>query len=314
MKKIVGLLTVIAVLLCMSFSVFAGDVPEGLLHKDTAKVFLGTVERYTTRDIPSAPYKEIDSLEVVPTEKIKGDIEIGVKQTYAKCRFSSDLKTGTEYLFGRFDNDNVYIYEIASREGNQFKLVDSEKHDMTKRLEDYLNDGSFKRAERERTDLEKYKNATVMADLWIFTREETEKIEVVYAKENDAAGCLVDKDQFFDLAEKIKLNPVNRIDKIDSNNGVFLIAYDKDGRKHSVWLDQKARLGNTEYESSSAVTTQYDISDADYVKLHDFMPPEAAAHIPLEKKGIRVLYGVGIGLAFPGFILLIICIVKRKKG
>ena len=95
MKKIVVSFGVIAVLLCMSVSVFAGDVPEGLLHEDTAKVFLGTVARYTTRDLPSAPYKEIDSLEVVPTEKIKGDIEIGVKQTYAKCRSSSDLKTGT---------------------------------------------------------------------------------------------------------------------------------------------------------------------------------------------------------------------------
>ena len=55
MKKIVVLFGVIAVLLCMSVSVFAGDVPEGLLHEDTAKVFLGTVARYTTRDLPSAP-------------------------------------------------------------------------------------------------------------------------------------------------------------------------------------------------------------------------------------------------------------------
>ena len=314
MKKIAGLFVMVAVLLCMSVSVFAGDVPEGLLHEDTAKVFLGTVERYTTREIPSAPYTEIDSLEVIPTEKIKGDIEIGVKQTYAKCHSLLELKSDTEYLFGWFDDDNFYIYEIASREGNQFKLVDSEKHDMTKRLEDDLNDGSFKRAEQERTALEKYKNATVMADLWIFTREETEKIEVVYAAEGDAAACLVDKDQFFDLAEKIKLQPVNRIDKIDRGNGVFITAYDKDGRKHSVWLDQKARLGSTEYESSSAVTTQYDISDADYRKLHDFMPPEAAAHIPLEKKRVRILYGVGIGLAFTGFILLIICFAKRKRG
>lgn len=314
MKKIAGLFVMVAVLLCTSVSVFAGDVPEGLLHEDTAKVFLGTVARYTTREIPSAPYTEIDSLEVIPTEKIKGDIEIGVKQTYAKCHSLLELKSDTEYLFGWFDDDNFYIYEIASREGDQFKLVDSEKHDMTKRLEDDLNDGSFKRAEQERTALEKYKNATVMADLWIFTREETEKIEVVYATEGDAAGCVVDKDQFFDLTEKIKLYPVNRIDKIDRGNGVFITAYDKDGRKHSVWLDQKARLGSTEYESSSAVTTQYDISDADYGKLHDFMPPEAAAHIPLEKKGVRVLYGVGIGLAFAGFILLIICFAKRKRG
>lgn len=313
MKKIVVLFGVIAVLLCMSISVFAGDVPEGLLHEDTAKVFLGTVARYTTRDLPSAPYKEIDSLEVIPTEKIKGDIEIGVKQTYAKCHSLLELRSDTEYLFGWFDDDNFYIYEIASREGNQFKLVDSEKYDMTKRLEDDLNDGSFESAEQARIAFEKYKNATVMADLWISTREETEKIEVVYAKENDAAACLVDKDQFFDLAEKIKLNPVNRMDQIDSSNGVFITAYNKDGRKHSIWLDQKARLGSTEYEFSSAVTTQYDISDADYGKLHDFMPSEAAAHIPIEKKGIHALYIVGIGLAFAVFVIVVICLVKRKR-
>lgn len=44
-------------------------------------------------------------------------------------------------------------------------------------------------------------------------------------QKNDTAGCLVDKDQFFDLAEKIKLNPVNRIDKIDSNSMIVLTRY-----------------------------------------------------------------------------------------
>ena len=44
-------------------------------------------------------------------------------------------------------------------------------------------------------------------------------------QKNDTAGGLVDKDQFFDLAEKIKLNPVNRIDKIDSNSMIVLTRY-----------------------------------------------------------------------------------------
>ena len=150
MKKLVSLIGVIVILLTMSVSVFAGSVPEDLLNSETAKVFLGTVENYTTKDIPSAPYTVIDSVEVIPTEKIKGDVEISVKETYSDCHSSLELKPNVEYLFGYFDENNFYIYEIESREDKQFKLVDSDKHDMTKRLEDYLNDGSFEKAEIER--------------------------------------------------------------------------------------------------------------------------------------------------------------------
>ncbi len=150
MKKIVSLIGVIAILLTMSVSVFAGDVPESLIYEDTAKVFLGTVENHTRKDIPSAPYTEIDSIEVVPTEKIKGDVEIGVKQTFTRCYSTIEFKPGVEYLFGWFDNENVYIYEIESREGNQFKLVGSDGANMTKRLEDGLNNGSYEKAEQER--------------------------------------------------------------------------------------------------------------------------------------------------------------------
>lgn len=149
MKKRVSLIGVIVILLTMSVSVFAGDVPESLIYEDTAKVFLGTVENHTRKDIPSAPYTEIDSIEVVPTEKIKGDVEIGVKQTFTRCYSTIEFKPDVEYLFGWFDNENVYIYEIESREGNQFKLVGSDGANMTKRLEDGLNNGSYEKAEQE---------------------------------------------------------------------------------------------------------------------------------------------------------------------
>lgn len=150
MKKIVSLIGVIAILLTISVSVFAGDVPESLIYEDTAKVFLGTVENHSRKDIPSAPYTEIDSIEVVPTEKIKGDVEIGVKQTFTRCYSTIEFKPDVEYLFGWFDNENVYIYEIESREGNQFKLVGSDGANMTKRLEGGLNNGSYEKAEQER--------------------------------------------------------------------------------------------------------------------------------------------------------------------
>jgi len=150
MKKLIGLIGMIAILISMSAQVFAGDVPEALIYEDTAKVFLGTVENCTRKEIPSAPYTVIDSIEVVPTEKIKGDVEIGVKQTFTRCYSTIEFKPGVEYLFGWFDNENVYIYEIESREGNQFKLVDSDKDNMISRLEENLNNGLFEKAENER--------------------------------------------------------------------------------------------------------------------------------------------------------------------
>lgn len=129
--------------------VFAGDVPEGLLMEDNAKVFLGTAADYPTDDIP---YNLTDSAQVIPTKKIKGDVVIGVKQIYSGCHspLRFDLIPGVEYLFGYLDENNFYIYEIESREDTQFKLVDSDKDDMTKRLEEYLNNGSFEKAENER--------------------------------------------------------------------------------------------------------------------------------------------------------------------
>ncbi len=149
MKKLLILsLTMMALL--SSISVFAGDVPESLLYEDYAQIFLGKVVNYTTKEVPSAPYTEIDTLECIPTEKIKGDVEIGVKQSYQGCYCSIDLKPDVEYLFGYFNDTNVYVYEIESREDGKFKLVDSDIHDMTNRLEAALNDGSFEKAEKQR--------------------------------------------------------------------------------------------------------------------------------------------------------------------
>ena len=76
MKKV---LSILITLLALSTTVFAGDVPEALLYEDGAKVFIGTVENHTTKNIPSSPYTIIDTIEVIPTEKIKGDVKIGKK-------------------------------------------------------------------------------------------------------------------------------------------------------------------------------------------------------------------------------------------
>ena len=109
MKKLVRLLGVIAILLTMSVTVFAGDVPESLLSEDGAKVFIGTVEDAKLKgDITLSSQAEIDTVDVIPTVKIKGEVEIGKKETYTRYDSVLMLEKGKEYLFGYIDENNEW--------------------------------------------------------------------------------------------------------------------------------------------------------------------------------------------------------------
>lgn len=148
MKKIICFITC---LLIISVTVFAGSIPEDLLSQEDSKLFVGKVQGYTILETPNAPYFDIDSITVVPTEKIKGDVEIGKAQTYNRC--SSEVKPvlDTEYLFAYFDEINFYLYKIEERNGNKFSLKNS-RFPMVKRLEDNLNNGIYAEAEKERIE------------------------------------------------------------------------------------------------------------------------------------------------------------------
>ena len=148
MKKIFCLMLI---LMIISVTAFAGSIPEDLLSQEESKLFVGKVAEYTILETPNAPYFAIDSITVIPTEKIKGDVEIGKAQTYNRC--SSDVKPvlDTEYLFAYFDEINFYLYEIEERDGDKFSLKNS-RFPMVRRLEDNLNNGVYAEAEKERTE------------------------------------------------------------------------------------------------------------------------------------------------------------------
>lgn len=137
-------------------------------------------------------------------------------------------------------------------------------------------------------DFIKIKNAKVLSDLLVFDRSNVAQIEVVYPGNGDSYGCFVDTEKFFDIAEQISLTKENKIDEL--KNGVWIIAVDKENNRYSFWLDQKMRIGCPKYETSSAVTTQYVISRADYMKLYSFLPEEATEHMPLQKSAIPYLF------------------------
>ena len=206
MKKLVSLLGVIAILLTMSVSVFAGDVPESLLSEDGAKVFIGIVENVKLKgDISLSSKAEIDTIDVIPTVKIKGEVEIGKTETYTRYDSVLMLEKGKEYLFGYLDENNLSIYEIKSRDDKNIKLVNSDKYDIVQRLEDYLNEGTFAMAEQERSTLGKQISfAEFLYKKPSLSSSGVDKVTLRYQDELHE----VDKDRFFEVAEDIMITNV----------------------------------------------------------------------------------------------------------
>ena len=206
MKKLVSLLGVIAILLTMSVSVFAGDVPESLLGEDGAKVFIGRVENVKLKgDITLSSQAEIDTIDVIPTVKIKGEVEIGKIETYKRYHGNLILEKGKEYLFGYLDENNLSIYEIKSRDDKNIKLVNSDKYDIVQRIEDYLNEGAFAIAEQERSTLGKQISfAEFLYKKPSLSSSGVDKVTLRYQDELHE----VDKDRFFEVAEDIMITNV----------------------------------------------------------------------------------------------------------
>ena len=286
MRKLFMLSVLIILFLTTSLTTFAGDVPEGLLYEDDAKVFLGTVANYTTKDIPAAPYTIINTVEVIPTEKIKGDVEIGVKETYSRCHSSLELKSNTEYLFGYFDENNFYIYEIKSRNNGQFKLVGSDDYDMTMRFEEYLNDGLYADAEKERS--------TIGLEVTLSEYMEA-KIDIAEKVSFNIGGKKynIDKDEFFKLADEIKVENVKNdvLQQTDygenswQENMIFITVDLKEG--HTVYkgdspfamaaISKYGEVSHNAVHMSLLPSKDYQMEIEDVAKLYKLLPLEVSA-------------------------------------
>ena len=145
MKKIIlGLLAIVFILVFMNFS-FAGDVPEALLMMEESQTYIGEITEI--RD---------DSMKVIQKYNFKGEFTKDKEYTY---KFVSEkplnISVGEQIVCGDIGNSDykaiytdVYYYKIDSFENGKIKLLDP--YDMTKRLEDYINNGDFAKAEQER--------------------------------------------------------------------------------------------------------------------------------------------------------------------
>lgn len=314
MKKIICLIGIITMMFSMTIFVFAGDVPEALNYEDDAKLFVGVLKDFKL-DNASSP--KIQDVQVLPVHKLKGEVALNEIQSYQVCYFGKVTpKKDSEYLFGWLGENSVWAYAIESRDGNKIKLKITDE--FAERIQNSLDNGLYERSERRRMEkpkeIERLKNAKVLADLFVLDRNEIEQIAVIYPGEGDPAGCYLDKDEFLNLAEKIELLPIKTsASTLLGSSGILLMPQNADNKEYNVWIDRNATVAS-QLAISSEGNAEYGISKADFWELYAFLPKEATKHLMLENQ-LRE-YKIIIAGAFLLVVILVLFIgfaVSRKR-
>ena len=164
----------IAFILLFSFVSFAGDLPESLLNSPTAQVYIGELK------------KVYDDESVVFTQKvkIKGDFTKDKEIRYYKYVFDGGFEIGKSYLIGddtAVSMGDAWILHISGEDLRTLEI--GEDYDMAKRMQQYINDGSFEKSEAVKV------SETQMSDT---QTSETQISEAKAAQSGEEAGLGVE--------------------------------------------------------------------------------------------------------------------------
>lgn len=144
MKRFIMSLILVISLMFNALTVFAGDIPESLMHSEDAQIFFGEVLSYH-------PNKENPSIEVAIVATIKGNVAAGTKHTYFRANPVGDynVREGKVYLFTYYDEANTTdVFEVTTYNTKTLKLKHVEGN-MWERFEKYLNQGKYGEAKIE---------------------------------------------------------------------------------------------------------------------------------------------------------------------
>lgn len=282
---------------------FAGDVPEGFLHAEHAQVFFAEVLAYHSDGENSA-------VTLRPTQKIKGEVAVGEELIYQQAQpvGFSEPQIGQQYLFGYFDESNpTNIFEVTSYDTATLKL----KHitgDMWKRLEKYLNNGDFERAEQKRLAQDETVSTEVgdkisLSELLKVKQENCQSV-VLFGRE---LRYEIDKNSFFELADEIFLTDVKNV-LARGENGFFITVYDENKNDTiSFWEHCLVSGGRT--AMYSAPTGDYTIKKEDYKKLVALFPEEAGEQLPQAGNALVNAWYRFVGLPIPGSVYILFAFV-----
>ncbi len=310
MKRIISLMCMMIILFSGSATVLAGSVPEDLLHSDDAQIFFAEVVEYSGDT--ENPYIKISPLKI-----IKGDVHMGSALIYTNPNTVGDfdVKAGSVYLFTYLDENNpTEIFETTTWSPSTLKLKNT-AGDMWDRFEKYLNDGSYEEAELIRAGkadaVEKLKNARTLADLFVHGRADIEQMAVVSPGDGDPAGCYIDKDKFFDMAEEIELLPAAEIHDLLGRSEILLMPQGNGDSAYNVSVDSGGNVGS-QLSVASDREAEYKIGAWDYIRLRALLPMEAAEHLPVNiprKYYIAAIAGAAVLIL--GAALIIRAVFKK---
>lgn len=138
MKKLLYIIVGMLIFLSLSTVCYAGSVPEDLLYYDFAQVYFGKV-------------KNVDgnSITVIQQKNIKGEFTQDNELTYKRFVSTNSPKIGTTYLCGYFDENNpLYVWDVTSLDTKTLTIKNTDS--MSKRMQEYLNEGKFEEKEKEK--------------------------------------------------------------------------------------------------------------------------------------------------------------------
>ncbi len=269
MKKGICFIFIMVIWLSMPMAVYAGDIPEGLLHEDGAQVFFAEVLYYH-------PNKENPDIELSPVKVVKGDVKTGVKLTYYNPNAVGDFKVkeGNVYLFTYFDEHNpTDIFEVTSYDTSTLKLKNVSGN-MWKRFEKYLNNGDFEKAEQKRIDR---KNETAVKTGETITLTEYTGADLVNTTSSVSiySGPLaieVERDEFFEIADKIVLEKIEP-EPADLNGG-HNIMISLPENMQAIYISPDCKVNRQNTVTSLILPNEYIIKAEDREKISKLLEVE----------------------------------------
>ncbi|MBP3361323.1 MAG: hypothetical protein J6N52_10745 [Clostridia bacterium] len=317
MKKNMCIFSMALMLFCLSITAFAGSVPEDLLHSDEAQLFFGEVVSYQ-------PDGEIPYAEVIPTKKIKGDVTAdGSCVTYQKAEAVGDIDVtpGKQYLFTWYDGNNpTNIFDVTSYDTKTLKLKNV-TGDMWKRFQEYLNEGKYEAAERERLDnqnigLTAEGEDITLTELIGVNKDAAEEINIYY----NGNVFTADTDEFYKAADSIILTDIEdvplgkqNVDTVTMPSGMYITV---NGFEGYAFITDDCKADKYAMHLSRMPNGKYTIKAADLEKLKKFtLSEEEKTDLPFLEAPIagKIIYGAAAVLAVFIIGFVIGFMTKKKK-
>ena len=301
MKKIISLIGIVAIMLAMTFTAFAGSIDVDLVYEDEALVFIGTIDDYEItheeEDYPSTEY----TLTLTPNQKIKGDVVVDTPMSFEKVRTGSlKLKIDTNYLFG-YVKEELYIWELESYNdlldweiddytAKSIILKDRHSNSISEGMQNFLNEGVFARAEIERQDIGNQISFAEFLYAKPMSGSNVKKVTLRYQDELHE----VDVDEFENVAKEIMI--VNVKDgvlyedgKEDAYKTVLYIEL-LDENEQLVSMAAVSRFGEVDRYGlmmSRLMGKDYEMKTEDLQKLYSLFPKDVQKNI-VAPEGIPV--------------------------